>query len=90
MALKSLILIALGGVFALGLEARAADVDYKAEEYGYDYCLELARDEANANIGMIYLHPQLLQGDPAGLEEKQAYKQQKHLAQREQRKEKCI
>ncbi|MBL8908830.1 MAG: hypothetical protein JNM20_19320 [Rhizobiales bacterium] len=68
----------------------AADVGYNAAEATYDYCLELARDEANANIGMIYIHPGLVNRDQQALAEKQEQKQRKQLAQREQRKEKCI
>lgn len=76
---------------ALGASAvQAADVDYAAPGYSYDYCLELARDEARANISMIYLHPRLIEPDQEAWNEKQEYKQRKHDAQREQHKEKCI
>ena len=75
----------------LGVAAgHAADLDYQATEHGYDYCLELARDEANANISMMYLHPRLIEPDQEASALKQEYKQRKHEAQREQRKEKCI
>jgi len=68
----------------------AADVGYDAAEATYDYCLELARDEANANIGMMYLRPGIINGDQQALADKQELKQHKKLAQKEQRKEKCI
>lgn len=68
----------------------AADVEYNPGEATYDYCLELARDEANANIGMMYLRPGLTNGDEQALLDKQEMKQHKQLAQKEQRKEKCI
>jgi len=88
---KSMALIALSGLFVLSVEAGAADIDYNVTaDETYEYCLELARDEANANIGMVYLHPPLVQGDEAAVAEKQVLKQRKHEAQREQRKEKCI
>jgi len=88
---KSLAWVALTGLCVLSIEAGAADVDYNVTaDETYEYCLELARDEANANIGMIYLRPPLQQSDEAALAEKQVLKQRKHEAQREQRKEKCI
>ena len=78
-------------VAALGAAAaHAADLDYTAPGYSYDYCLELARDEARANISMIYLHPRLIEPDQEAWNEKQEYKHRKHDAQREQHKEKCI
>jgi len=88
--MRARMLIVLAGV-ALGATASvAADIDYKGPESGYDYCLELARDEANANISMMYLHPRLIEPDQEAVEMKHEYKQRKHEAQREQRKEKCI
>ncbi|MFO0990884.1 MAG: hypothetical protein U1E67_02990 [Hyphomicrobiales bacterium] len=73
-----------------GAATQAADIDYAAPGYSYDYCLELARDEARANISTIYLHPRLIEPDQEAWNEKQVFKQRKHEAQREQRKEKCI
>jgi hypothetical protein len=69
---------------------QAADVQYDPAEATYDYCLELARDEANANIGVMYLRPGVINGDAQAIADKQELKQRKKLAQKEQRKEKCI
>jgi hypothetical protein len=69
---------------------QAADVDYLGQDAGYDYCLELARDEARANISSIYLYPRLIEPDQEAWAQKLENKQRKHDAQREQRKEKCI
>jgi hypothetical protein len=82
--------IALAGLTCGAAAALAADVDYAAPGYSYDYCLELARDEARANISTMYLHPRLIEPDQEAWNEKQMYKQRKHDAQREQYKEKCI
>lgn len=68
----------------------AADVQYDAAEATYDYCLELARDEANANIGIMYLRPAVINGDQQALADRQELKKHRKLAQKEQRKEKCI
>ena len=91
--MKVRILIAMTAVAAAAIATvpgYAADVQYNPDEATYDYCLDLARDEANANIGMMYLRPGLIEGDQQALADKQELKQRKHLAQREQRKEKCI
>ncbi len=84
--------LAIASALALlgGTSAYSADVQYNPAESNYDYCLELAQDEAKANIGMMYLRPAIIDGDQQALTDKQELKQHKHLAQREQRKEKCI
>jgi hypothetical protein len=78
---------------ALGLVAvpvQAADLGYNPDEYSYDYCLELAREEARANIGRMYLYPEIVAGTEAALVERALLKERKLAAQKEQGKEKCI
>jgi hypothetical protein len=91
--MKTRMMIAMTAVAAAAIATvpgYSADVQYNPGDATYDYCLELARDEANANIGMMYLRPGLIDGDHQALADKQELKQRKHLAQGEQRKEKCI
>jgi hypothetical protein len=88
--MRALTLVVVATVTLGAAPSHAADLDYSAPEQGYDYCLELARDEANANISMMYLHPRLIEPDQEAANLKQEYKERKHEAQREQRKEKCI
>lgn len=88
--MRARMIIVLAAATLGAAAGHAADLDYKAPEYSYDYCLELARDEANANISMMYLHPRLIEPDQEAAALKREYKQRKHEAQREQRTEKCI
>jgi len=85
-----IVLAAVAAATIATVPGHAADLEYNAGEATYDYCLELARDEANANIGMMYIRPGLINGEPQAQADKQELKQHKQLAQKEQRKEKCI
>lgn len=88
---RMMIVMAAATAATLGMApGHAADVQYNASEATYDYCLELARDEANANIGMMYLRPGVKNGDEQAMADKKELKQHKKLAQKEQKKEKCI
>lgn len=86
-----MVVLAAATAATLGMATgHAADVQYDPGEATYDYCLELARDEANANIGMMYLRPGMINGDEQAMADKKELKQHKKLAQKEQKKEKCI
>jgi hypothetical protein len=90
MKISALILVAGSVVGTLVTPIQAADLGYGSDEYGYDYCLELAREEARANIGRMYLYPEIVAGNEAALAERAVLKERKLAAQKEQRKEKCI
>ena len=90
MKIKALILVAGAVVGAFVTPVQAADLGYAPEEYSYDYCLELAREEARANIGRMYLYPEIVAGSEAALAERAMLKEHKLAAQKEQGKEKCI
>jgi hypothetical protein len=90
MKLSALILVAGAAVGVFVTPTQAADLGYGPEEYSYDYCLELAREEARANIGRMYLYPEIVAGNESALAERAMLKERKIAAQKEQRKEKCI
>jgi hypothetical protein len=90
MKICALILVAGTFVGTLVTPIQAADLGYGPDEYSYDYCLELAREEARANIGRMYLYPEIVAGGEAALAERAMLKERKLAAQKEQKKEKCI
>jgi len=84
------ILAACAAASLLASPIQAADLGYGSDEYSYDYCLELAREEARANIGRMYLYPEIVAGNEAALVDRALLKERKLATQKEQGKEKCI